>query len=100
MIDRRRKYDWQDMKIGDERRFEWRASVRIAAHLYAKRHGWKLTTRKDGPMIVVRRVEPAFVGYVQETCTLPETENPKPFQAIRIDGVFDPRNLNIIKGEP
>lgn len=53
--DRRRKYDWQDMAIGDERRFEARASVRIAAHLYAKRHGWRFTTRKDGDVIVVRR---------------------------------------------
>ena len=54
-FDRRRKYDWQEMKIGDERRFEARASVRIAAHFYAKRHGWCFTTRKDGDVIIVTR---------------------------------------------
>ncbi|MCA3380194.1 MAG: hypothetical protein ING08_08115 [Roseomonas sp.] len=56
MINNRRKYDWQEMAVGDERRFEASASVRIAAHLYAKRHGWRFTTRKDGDVIIVTRL--------------------------------------------
>jgi len=54
-LDRRRKYDWHTMAVGDERSFEARSTVRVAAHLYAKRHGWKLITRKDGDVIIVKR---------------------------------------------